>query len=168
MRETARLAKAKAVARAAAKCREVAVRAPAGNQLQRPGPIQSGASFEDAVASQIQLQIPLVLVQLDKADNKGGSCLTYMPRVVPIYTEKTRFTLNGVDYEREMLPLKLSLADTIHSAQGTSADEHVMVPPYGQHPPTKIAYMHIAPRMPRKQKYHTAHNANKIHARSAS
>jgi hypothetical protein len=98
-----------------------------------PGPIRPGASFEDAVLSQIQLQIPLVLVQLDEADYKGGSCLTTMPRVVPIYPEKSRFTLNGVDYEREMLPLKLSLADTIHSAQGTSVDEHNMVPPYGRH-----------------------------------
>ena len=97
------------------------------------GPIKPGASFEDAVASQIQLQIPLVLVQLDKADYKGGSCLTEMPRVVPIYAEKSRFTLGGVDYEREMLPLKLSLADTVHSAQGTSVDEHVMAPPCGQH-----------------------------------
>lgn len=97
------------------------------------GPIKPGASFEDAVASQIQLQIPLVLVQLDKADYKGGSCLTEMPRVVPIYSEKSRFTLDGVDYEREMLPLKLSLADTVHSAQGTSVDEHVMAPPCGQH-----------------------------------
>ena len=85
-----------------------------------PGPIKPGASFEDAVASQIQLQIPLLLVQLDEADYKGGSCSGYMPHVVPIYAEKTCFTLNGVDYEREMLPLKLSLADTIHSAQGAS------------------------------------------------
>ena len=47
--------------------------------------------------------------------------------------KKTRFSLGGADYEREMLPLKLSLADTVHSAQGkTSVDEHVMVPPYGQ------------------------------------
>ena len=98
-----------------------------------PGPIKPGASLEEAVTSQIQLQIPLVLVQLDEADYKGGSCLSYMPRVVPIYAEKTRFTLNGVDYEREMLPLKLSLADTIHSPQGASVQEHVFVPPYGTH-----------------------------------
>jgi len=74
-----------------------------------------------------------VLVQLVKADYKGGSCLPEMPRVVPIYAKKTRFTLGRVDYEREMLPLKLSLADTVHSAQETGVDEHIMVPPYGQH-----------------------------------
>ena len=97
------------------------------------GPIYSGVGFEDAVASQQQLQIPLVLVQFDEGDYNGESCLDDVPRVVPIYAEKHRFTFNGVEYEREMLPLKLPLADAVHSAQGTSADGHVVAPPYGQH-----------------------------------
>jgi len=97
------------------------------------GPIYSGAGFEDAVASQQQLQIPLVLVQFDEGDYNGESCLDDVPRVVPIYAEKHRFTFNGVEYEREMLPLKLSLADTVHSAQGSSVKEHVMVPPIGRY-----------------------------------
>ena len=79
-------------------------------------------------------QIPLVLVQIDEGDYNGESCLDYVPRVVPIYAEKYRFTFNGVEYEREMLPLKLSLADTVHSAQGSSSvKEHVMVPPIGRY-----------------------------------
>ena len=97
------------------------------------GPIYPGAGFEDAVASQQQLQIPLVLVQFDEGDYNGESCLHDVPRVVPIYAEKHRFTFNGVEYEREMLPLKLSLADTVHSAQGSSVKEHVMVPPIGRY-----------------------------------
>jgi len=68
------------------------------------GPIKPGASFEDALASFVQLENPLVLVQLDKADYKGGSCLTEMPRVVPIFAGKTRFTFGGADYERKMRP----------------------------------------------------------------
>ena len=84
------------------------------------GPIYPGAGFEDAVASQQQLQIPLVLVQIDEGGYNGESCLDDMPRVVPIYAKKYRFRFNGVEYEREMLPLKLSLADTVHSAQGSS------------------------------------------------
>ena len=55
-----------------------------------------------------------VLVQFDEGDYNGESCLDDVPRVVPIYAEKHRFTFNGVEYEREMLPLTLSLADTVH------------------------------------------------------
>ena len=58
------------------------------------GPIKPGASFQVAVGSQIPLQIPLVLVELDRADYKGGSCL---PRNATrcSYAEKSRFTLGG-------------------------------------------------------------------------
>ena len=52
-----------------------------------------------------------------------------MPRLVPISALTSRFTLNGYDYEREMLPLEVSLADTIHCAQGCTALEHVMSAP---------------------------------------
>ena len=39
------------------------------------GPIYPGAGFEDAVASQQQIQIPLVLVQIDEGGLKRGELL---------------------------------------------------------------------------------------------
>ena len=60
------------------------------------GPIYPGAGFEDAVASQQQLQIPLVLVQIDEGDYNGEICLDDVPRVVPIYAENIALRSTGL------------------------------------------------------------------------
>lgn len=104
-----------------------------------------GASVEDIAATFHNPAIPTVLVQFDavwyghkiastgkKKDGKSYGDWT-LPRVVPITAttdeEKMfRFQLNGVSYTRTMLPLTLSTATTVHTAQGLTCSQHVMQP----------------------------------------
>ena len=55
-----------------------------------------------------------------------------------------RSTFNAVEYEREMLPLKLSLADTLHFAQGSSLKQNVIVPPTGRYDDFARAMIYVA------------------------
>jgi hypothetical protein len=113
---------------------------------QRPaeGPALPSASFEQAVSSERQLQVPLVLVQFDATDYIGGSFSLDIPRLVPIAAMTSRFTMHGRDYEREMLPLEVSLADTIHTAQGCTAFEHVMSAPGSKYANFARGLMYVA------------------------
>jgi hypothetical protein len=88
-----------------------------------------GADFNAAVTSVEQPQLPLVLVQFDKKYYTGESCHPTLPRVVPIYPKTSTIDYNGEKYVREQLPLEPANASTVHQAQGTSAEEHVMCPP---------------------------------------
>ena len=93
------------------------------------GPVLPGADFDTALMSTEQPQLPLVLVQFDAKYYTGESCLPDLPRVVPIYPTTCNVELNGETYVREQLPLEASSATTIHQAQGTNAEQHVMCPP---------------------------------------
>ena len=88
-----------------------------------------GADFNAAVTSVEQPQLPLVLVQFDKKYYSGESCHPTLPRVVPIYPKTSTIDYNGEKYVREQLPLEPANASTVHQAQGTSAEDHVMCPP---------------------------------------
>jgi hypothetical protein len=56
----------------------------------------------------------------------------------------SRFMMNGRDYEREMLPLEVPLADTIHTAQGCTAFEHVMSAPGSKYANFARGLMYVA------------------------
>jgi hypothetical protein len=113
------------------------------------GPAHPGASFEEAVTSTHQLQVPVVLVQFDAADYTGKSCLDdpdkeNIPRVVPIYPTKCTIEVNGFKYEREMLPIECCMADTVHSLQGTTVEEAVIVPPGGRNDDFTRGLLYVA------------------------
>jgi len=93
------------------------------------GPPLPGANMEAAIASAEQPQLPMVLVQFDAKYYSGESCHPSLPRVVPIYAKTSTIEYNGEKYVREQLPLERANANTVHQAQGTSAEEHVMCPP---------------------------------------
>jgi len=101
------------------------------SDVQACGPPLPGASFEEAVTSPEQPQIPLVLFQADAKFYRGESCLPHLPRVVPLYPTTSYVYLHGVKYIREQLPMSPAMASTVHQAQGTTAEVHVMVPPGG-------------------------------------
>ena len=95
------------------------------------GPALPGADLEEALNSPEQPQLPLVLVQFDKY--AGPSCHPILPRVVPIYATTSIIVYNGEKYSREQVPLEPANATTVHQAQGSSTEEHVMCPPGSPH-----------------------------------
>ena len=101
------------------------------SDLTSNGPVLPGADMKDVVECTEQPQIPLVLVQFDKQFYNGESCSAALPRVVPIFSQTCTIEMNGESYVREQMPLVLSKANTVHQAQGTNAEWHVMSPPGG-------------------------------------
>lgn len=95
------------------------------------GPVLPGADLVAALKSDEQPQLPLVLVQFD--NYTGPSCHASLPRVVPIYATTSTIECDGRAYSREQLPLSPANAITVHLAQGTSKEEHVMSPPGGKY-----------------------------------
>jgi len=70
-----------------------------------------------------------VLAQFDEGDYIGESCVDGVDRVVPNTADKFNVWMDGRSYQREMLPLEPCKASTVHSAQGTTVEHHVMIPP---------------------------------------
>jgi len=103
-----------------------------------------GADFNTAVISDEQLQLPLVLVQFDAKYYSGNSCHPTLPRVVPIYPKTSSVEYNGEKYVREQLPLEAANASTVHQAQGTSAEQHVMCPPGARYADFTRALFYVA------------------------
>jgi len=101
--------------------------------LQGGDAIMPGAGMEDAVTAPQQPQIPVVLVQFDEGDYIGESCVDGVDRVVPITADKFNLWMDGRSYQCEMLPLEPCKASTVHSAQGTTVEHHVMIPPGGSY-----------------------------------
>jgi hypothetical protein len=93
------------------------------------GPPLPGANITTAITSSEQPQLPIVLVQFDSKYYTGESCHPTLARVVPIYPKTSTVKYNGQAYVREQLPLERANASTVHQAQGTTAEEHVMCPP---------------------------------------
>ncbi len=63
---------------------------------------------------------------------------------MPIYAKTSNVKYNGEKYAREQLPLESANATTVHQAQGTSAEEHVMCPPGAPYADFSRALFYVA------------------------
>jgi hypothetical protein len=53
-------------------------------------------------------------------------------------------TYLGIKYQRNMIPLEVATASTVHAAQGSTVSAHVMIPPGGQYADFSPALLHVA------------------------
>jgi hypothetical protein len=108
------------------------------------GPVLPGADLSAAVRASQQPQLPLVLVQFDAKYYHGETCHPSRPRVVPVYCTTCTIEYNGEKYTRAQLPLSPANASTVHQAQGSNAEQHVMCPPGAPHADFARALFYVA------------------------
>ena len=103
-------------------------------------PCDPSLSADDAAKKDQQPQVPVVIVNMDSrwytGDSVGPTLAALLPgfdpavhtHVVPIAAEACDVTIRQVKYKRVQVPLRLCTASTVHSSQGHTVEEHVMVP----------------------------------------
>jgi hypothetical protein len=100
---------------------------------------QPNLSTAEAIAVNEQPQLPIVIVQMDARWYVGNSTAAWLhaflpsidattPNVVPIAPVLRNVRFGSRTYQRRQLPLRLATATTVHAAQGTTQEFHVMSP----------------------------------------
>jgi ATP-dependent exoDNAse (exonuclease V) alpha subunit len=133
-----------------------------GFAFENDGPDKRIPSY-DSMGDDDSREIPIVFVQMDQDNNISISHTK--PAVIPYAAipSDVCITHNGITYTRYQLPLIPAHCQTIHSAQGLTAKDDVVIEPSPNYPfAMALEYVAIS-RVTSLQHLHLLHRVKEIH-----